>query len=95
MADRSDMGSSCCAPPPAVLAGVMKELKNMKKSPPDGIKVFVNESNIADVQADIEGPGMSFDNFHPLSSSSSSRTHGLTGPSFNRLSQSNDSWNSL
>ena len=39
MADRSDMGSSCCAPPPAVLAGVMKELKSMKKSPPDGIKV--------------------------------------------------------
>ena len=39
MADRSDMGSSCCAPPPAVLAGVMKELKDMKKSPPDGIKV--------------------------------------------------------
>jgi ubiquitin-conjugating enzyme E2 S len=63
MADRSDMGSSCCAPPPAVLAGVMKELKNMKKSPPDGIKVFVNESNIADVQADIEGPaGTPFEN---------------------------------
>lgn len=63
MADRSDMGSSCCAPPPAVLAGVMKELKSMKKSPPDGIKVFINESNIADVQADIEGPaGTPFEN---------------------------------
>ena len=56
MGDRGDAGSSCCAPPPAVLATVMKELKDMKKSPPDGIKVSINESNIADIQAEIDGP---------------------------------------
>ena len=56
MADRSDTGSSCCAPPPAVMATVMKELKDMKKSPADGIKVTINESNLADIQAEIDGP---------------------------------------
>ena len=56
MADRSDTGRSCCAPPPAVMATVMKELKDMKKSPADGIKVTINESNLADIQAEIDGP---------------------------------------
>lgn len=56
MEHRSDMGSSCCAPPPAVLASVMKDLKGLRKSPPDGIKVSINEANVADIQAEIEGP---------------------------------------
>ncbi len=41
---------------PAVVAGLMKELKELRKSPPDGITLVLNERNVCDVQADIEGP---------------------------------------
>lgn len=55
MAERSATGSSC-APSPAVLAGLVRELKALKQSPADGIRVSLNESNVADVQAEIDGP---------------------------------------
>jgi len=41
---------------PAATVQLMKELKDLDKKPCEGIKVFINEENVADVQAEIEGP---------------------------------------
>mmetsp|Transcript_38561 Transcript_38561/g.109044 ORF Transcript_38561/g.109044 Transcript_38561/m.109044 type:complete len:209 (-) Transcript_38561:275-901(-) len=41
---------------PKALAQLMKELRELEKKPCEGIKVLVNEDNIADVQAEVEGP---------------------------------------
>ena len=63
MADRRDVGSSACSPPAAVLARDARELKQLTSQPADGIKVSINESNIADIQAVLEGPaGTPFEN---------------------------------
>lgn len=35
----------------------MKELKNLDETPPEGIKVGVNDDNFSIIYADIEGPG--------------------------------------
>lgn len=35
-----------------------KELKNLDETPPEGIKVGVNEDDFSIIFADIEGPGM-------------------------------------
>jgi len=42
--------------PPAVVARIMKEIRALAKSPPDGIQVSYSEENISVIQADIEGP---------------------------------------
>jgi hypothetical protein len=34
-----------------------KELKNLDESPPEGIKVIVNDDDFSTIFADIEGPG--------------------------------------
>lgn len=34
-----------------------KELKNLDESPPEGIKVGVNDDDFSTIYADIEGPG--------------------------------------
>jgi anti-sigma factor RsiW len=36
----------------------MSELKQLQKSPIDGVRVIMNEECVTDVQADINGPGM-------------------------------------
>ena len=42
---------------PQVLRQVARELNSLAGSPPDGIKVHVNEEDITDIQATITGPG--------------------------------------
>ncbi|XP_010558123.1 PREDICTED: ubiquitin-conjugating enzyme E2 22-like [Tarenaya hassleriana] len=42
--------------PPNVVKQLAKELKNLDESPPDGIKVMVNDEDFSTIYADIEGP---------------------------------------
>ena len=44
--------------PPNVIKQLAKELKNLDESPPEGIKVGVNDDDFSTIYADIEGPGM-------------------------------------
>lgn len=37
---------------------LMRELSELKSSPPEGIRIVTNEENILDVTGLIEGPGM-------------------------------------
>jgi len=41
---------------PACIRRIANELKKLSTKPPDGIKIFLNESNITDIQALIDGP---------------------------------------
>ncbi|GFS82670.1 ubiquitin-conjugating enzyme E2 S [Nephila pilipes] len=41
---------------PQVIRQVSKELWELASHPPEGIKVFINEEDITDIQASIEGP---------------------------------------
>ena len=38
----------------------MRELSELRTSPPDGIRVVVNEDNMLDVTGIVEGPGKPF-----------------------------------
>jgi len=42
---------------PHIIRQVTKELLDLQKNPPEGIKVFMNEEDVTDIQAAIEGPG--------------------------------------
>ncbi|KAG8372219.1 hypothetical protein BUALT_Bualt12G0043700 [Buddleja alternifolia] len=42
--------------PPNVIKQLAKELKNLDETPPEGIKVGVNDDNFSVIYADIEGP---------------------------------------
>lgn len=42
---------------PQCIRQVVKELQDLVKTPPEGIKVYLNEQDITDIQAFIEGPG--------------------------------------
>ncbi|CAN0207153.1 unnamed protein product [Lampetra planeri] len=42
--------------PPHVIRQVWKEVTELAREPPEGIKVYLNEDDITDVQATIEGP---------------------------------------
>lgn len=42
--------------PPNVIKQLAKELKNLDETPPEGIKVGVNEDDFSTIYADIEGP---------------------------------------
>ncbi|GJN39019.1 hypothetical protein PR202_gb28110 [Eleusine coracana subsp. coracana] len=42
--------------PPNVIRQLAKELKNLDESPPEGIKVTVNDDDFTTIFADIEGP---------------------------------------
>ncbi|KAI8562573.1 hypothetical protein RHMOL_Rhmol03G0045600 [Rhododendron molle] len=49
--------------PPNVIKQLAKELKNLDETPPEGIKVGVNEDDFSIIFADIEGPaGTPYDN---------------------------------
>lgn len=39
-----------------VLKRITKELYDLEQSPPEGIRVALNEENIIDIQAIIDGP---------------------------------------
>ncbi|XP_042209920.1 ubiquitin-conjugating enzyme E2 S-like isoform X3 [Homarus americanus] len=41
---------------PQILRGVMKEMTELVKGPPEGIKVHMNDEDITDIQATIAGP---------------------------------------
>lgn len=43
--------------PPQVIRRVTKEILELADSPPEGIKVYINEHDLTDIQATIEGPG--------------------------------------
>lgn len=42
---------------PQILRGVMKEMTELVKGPPEGIKVHMNDEDVTDIQATITGPG--------------------------------------
>lgn len=42
---------------PQIIRQVTKELIDLQKNPPEGIKVIMNEKDVTDIQATIEGPG--------------------------------------
>ena len=42
-----------------MLRAVAKELHELQSEPPEGIKVLLNEADLTDIQASIEGPGKS------------------------------------
>jgi ubiquitin-conjugating enzyme E2 S len=53
--------------PPNVIKQLAKELKNLNETPPEGIKVVVDDNNFSIIFADIEGPaGTPYENgvFH-------------------------------
>ena len=41
---------------PQIIRGVAKELLELTRDPPEGIKVYYNDVDITDIQAAIEGP---------------------------------------
>lgn len=43
--------------PPAVMRRLMRELAELKNSPPEGVRVVTSEDNMLDVTGIIEGPG--------------------------------------
>lgn len=42
---------------PQIVRQVMREVVELSQNPPEGIKVILNEGDITDIQATIEGPG--------------------------------------
>lgn len=42
--------------PPYVIKQLARELKNLNETPPEGIKVVINDDNFSTIFADIEGP---------------------------------------
>jgi len=43
---------------PQIIRQVMREVQEMQKCPPEGVRVCLNENDISDIQASIDGPGM-------------------------------------
>lgn len=43
---------------PQVIRQLSKEVKNLANEQLEGIKISINESNLTDIQATIDGPGM-------------------------------------
>ncbi len=43
---------------PAVIRKIATEIRKLTETPLEGIKIIPNESDITDIQAIIEGPGM-------------------------------------
>ena len=41
---------------PQIIRQVSKEIADLCNDPPEGIKIFPNEEDITDIQAQIEGP---------------------------------------
>lgn len=44
---------------PQIIRQLTKELHELVTEPPEGIKVQINEEDITDIQAYIDGPGLS------------------------------------
>lgn len=41
---------------PQIIRGVVKEMQDLVNNPPEGIKVHINDEDVTDIQAFIEGP---------------------------------------
>jgi hypothetical protein len=70
---------------PKVMVRIMGEIRELQKSPIDGIRVVMNEESVTDVQADIVGPGAAAPLSHPP-------TTGPTGPARPILPSCADRW---
>ena len=44
---------------PQIIRQVTKEISTLSRNPPEGIKLFMNDEDVTDIQATIEGPGIS------------------------------------
>lgn len=42
---------------PQIIRRIVKEMQELSEHPPEGIKVLVNDSDITDIQAFLDGPG--------------------------------------
>lgn len=42
---------------PQIIRRVVKELNDLVDQPPEGIKITINDEDVTDIQAYIEGPG--------------------------------------
>ena len=47
---------------PHIIRLVAKEIAELKKEPPEGIKIHINDEDVTDIQATIEGPGKGIKN---------------------------------
>lgn len=43
---------------PQIIRQVVKEMSEIYSNSPEGIKVQINEADVTDIQAVLEGPGM-------------------------------------
>lgn len=41
---------------PQIIRGVVREMQQLVNEPPEGIKVQINDEDVTDIQAYIEGP---------------------------------------
>lgn len=41
---------------PQIIRGIVKEMQDLVNNPPEGIKVLINEEDVTDIQAYIDGP---------------------------------------
>lgn len=41
---------------PQIIKGVVKEMQDLVTNPPEGIKVQINEDDVTDIQAYLDGP---------------------------------------
>lgn len=41
---------------PQIIRGVVREMQSLVNEPPEGIKVHVNDEDVTDIQAYLEGP---------------------------------------
>lgn len=41
---------------PQIIRGIVKEMQNLVENPPEGIKVQINDEDVTDIQAFIDGP---------------------------------------
>jgi ubiquitin-protein ligase len=51
---------------PQIIRNIAKEVAGLTKDPPEGIKVIPNEEDITDIQANIEGPGIFFNQIYVI-----------------------------
>jgi ubiquitin-conjugating enzyme E2 S len=45
---------------PAIMRRVMREIAELQRAPPEGIRISVNEDDMLDLTGIIEGPGMCY-----------------------------------
>jgi len=52
---------------PQVIRQVSKELSQLISSPLEGIRVCINDEDVSDIQAVIDGPGIQLETYHFMS----------------------------